>query len=84
MRKLIILAPFVILAACGQATDAVNSDATPANVQAQTAKYFSTSTGNVRVGAFEATLLGTKYKANVAGRTYDCHYIRSAVSCQNA
>ncbi|MEM7718723.1 MAG: hypothetical protein AAF222_05925 [Pseudomonadota bacterium] len=84
MRTCSILLPIFVLSACGQATDAVNSDATPAKVQVETATYFSTSPGNVRVGAFEQTLLGTKYKANVGGRSYDCHYIRSAVTCQNA
>ncbi len=84
MRKLLILAPVLALTACGQATEAVNSDATAANVQIQTAKYFSTSTKNVRVGAFKQTLLGTEYKAKVGGRTFDCHYIRKAVSCKKA
>lgn len=84
MRKFLILAPVLALTACAQATETVNSDATAANVQVETAKYFSTSTKNVRVGAFEQSLLGTKYKARVGSRTYDCHYVRSTVSCQNA
>ena len=84
MRKLLILAPVLALTACAQATETVNSDASPAKVQSETAKYFSTSSRNVRVGAFKRTLLGTEYKAKIGGRTYDCHYIRSAVSCQNA
>lgn len=84
MRKLLILAPVLALMGCAQATDTVNSDATPAKVQVETAKYFSTSSRNVRVGAFKQTLLGTEYKAKVGGRTYDCHYIRSAVSCRNS
>lgn len=84
MRKLLILSPVLALAACAQATDTVNSDASPAKVQVETAKYFSTSSRNVRVGAFKQTLVGTEYKAKVGGRTYDCHYIRSTVSCRNA
>ena len=84
MRKLLILAPVLALTACGQATDAVNSDATPAKLQMETAKYFSTSSRNVRVGALEQTLLGTKYKAKIGSKTFDCHYVRSTVSCQNA
>ena len=74
----------LVLTACASATDAVNSDASAANVQMETAKYFSTSTKNVRVGAFKQTLLGTEYKAKIGSRTYNCHYIRSTVSCQNA
>ncbi|MEM6385698.1 MAG: hypothetical protein AAF718_05620 [Pseudomonadota bacterium] len=84
MRKLIMMVFVLALAACGQATDAVNSDATPAKVQAETAKYFSTTSRNVRVGSFEQTLLGTKYRAKIGSRTFNCHYIRSTVSCQNA
>lgn len=84
MRKLLILTPVLALMACSQAAETVNSDATPAKVQAATASYFSTSKRNVRVGAFKQTLLGTEYKAKIGGRTYSCHYIRSSVSCQNA
>jgi len=83
MRKLLILAPVLALMGCAEAAQTVNSDASPAKVQAQTAQYFSTSSRNVRVGAFKQTLLGTEYKAKVGGRTFDCHYIRSTVSCQN-
>lgn len=84
MRKFLILAPVLALAACSEATSTVNSDATGANVQYETAKYFSTSTKNVRVGNFNQTLLGTEYKAKVGGRMYNCHYIRKTVSCQGA
>jgi hypothetical protein len=84
MRKLLILAPVLALAACSEATETVNSDATAASVKYETAKYFSTSTKYVRVGNFNQTLLGTQYKANVGGRMYDCHYIRKTVSCQGA
>lgn len=84
MRKLLKLAPVLVLAACAQATDAVNSDATAANVQKETAAYFATSSKNVRVGAFKQTLLGTEYKAQVGSRMFNCHYIRQTVSCQNA
>ncbi len=84
MRKILILAPILALAACAQATDAVNSDASATNVKYETAKYFSTSSKNVRVGAFKQTMLGTEYKAKVGGRTFNCRYLRSAVTCQNA
>ncbi|MEM7752335.1 MAG: hypothetical protein AAF230_02915 [Pseudomonadota bacterium] len=84
MRKFLILAPVLALTACGQATEAVNSDATAANVQAETAMYFSTSTRNVQVGGFKQTLLGTEYKAKVGSRSYNCHYVRSSVSCKGA
>ncbi len=72
------------VSACAQATETVNSDATAANVTVETAKYFSTSTRNVRVGNFKQSLVGTAYKARVGGRMYDCHYIRKSVSCTNA
>lgn len=84
MRKSLFLLPVLFVAACGQATDAVNSDATAANVQYETAKYFNTSPRNVRVGAFEQTLLGTEYTAQIGRRSYTCHYIRKTVTCQNA
>ena len=50
----------------------------------ETAKYFSTSTRNVRVGNFEQGVFGTKYKARVGTRMYDCRYVRSLVTCENA
>lgn len=84
MRSSMIIVPLLALAACGQATDAVNSDASAANVQMQTAKYFETSPRHVRVGAFKQTMLGTEYKAQVGRRTFNCHYIRKTVSCQNS
>ncbi len=84
MRKLLILVPVLAITACAQATETVNSDASATNVRYETAKYFSTSTKNVRVGGFKQTLLGTQYRANVGGRNYDCHYVRKTVSCQGA
>ncbi|MCG6884980.1 MAG: hypothetical protein LJE62_14615 [Silicimonas sp.] len=84
MRKLLILVPVIGLAACAQTTEAVNSDASAANVTYETAKYFSTSTRNVRVGNFEQGVFGTQYKARVGGRMYDCRYMRSLVTCENA
>ena len=84
MRKLLILTPVLALAACAQATDAVNSNATEANIKTETAKYFSTSSRNVRVGYFKQNVLGTQYKARVGGRSYDCRYVRKIVSCTNA
>ncbi|MDJ0638751.1 MAG: hypothetical protein QNJ20_07955 [Paracoccaceae bacterium] len=84
MRKGLVLLSVLAVSACAQATETVNSDATAANVTVETAKYFSTSTRNVRVGNFKQTLVGTEYKARVGGRMYDCHYIRKSVSCTNA
>ena len=84
MRKGLVLLSVLAVSACAQATETVNSDATAANVTVETAKYFSTSTRNVRVGNFKQTLVGTEYKAKVGGRMYECHYIRKAVSCTNA
>ena len=84
MRKLLILVPFLVASACSQATDAVNSDVSVAKVQTETAKYFATSTRNVAVGNFKQSVLGTEYKARVAGRMYDCHYVRGTVSCTTA
>ncbi len=84
MRKGLVLLSVLAVSACAQATETVNSDATAANVTVETAKYFSTSTRNVRVGNFKQTLVGTEYKARVSGRMYDCHYIRKSVSCTNA
>ena len=84
MRKLLIFVPVLALTACAQTTEAVNSDATPANIQSKTAEYFSTSPRNVRVGAFNQTVLGTDYKAKVGNRSYDCRYVRKIVTCTNA
>ncbi len=84
MRKLLILSAVLALSACAQTTEAVNSDATHANIQSETAKYFSTSTRNVRVGNFEQTVLGTEYRAQVGGRMFDCRYTRKIVTCKNA
>lgn len=84
MRKFLILAPVLALTACAQAADTVNSDATPERVQLETAKYFSTSSRNVRVGSINKTMLGTQYKAQVGGRMFDCHYVRGSVTCQYA
>lgn len=82
MRKLLLPITFLALSACGgQVTDAVNSDVTPAKLQNDTAVYFATSRSRVKVGKFEQTVLGTKYKARVAGTLYDCHYFRSSISC---
>jgi hypothetical protein len=84
MRSSLFLIPVLALAACGEATDAVNSDASAANVQYATAKYFDTTPRNVRVGAFKQTMLGTEYKAQIGRRAFNCHYFRKTVTCQNA
>ena len=81
MQKLIAILSLSALAACAAATETVNSDATPAQLQKSTAQFFKTSTGNVRVSGLKATLVGTEYRAQVGRGLYDCHYIRGAISC---
>ena len=84
MRKLLFLSAIASLSACAQTTEAVNSDATPANIKMETAKYFSTSPRNVRVGNFKQTVLGTEYRAQVGNRMFDCRYTRKIVTCKNS
>jgi len=84
MRKLLILTSAIGLSACAPTSNAVNSDATQSSVTYETAKYFSTSTSNVRVGNFEQDLFGTRYEARVGGRMYDCRYMRTLVTCEYA
>jgi hypothetical protein len=84
MRKTLLFLSLLVASACSQATNAVNSDASVSNVQLETAKYFATSAGNVRVGNFKQSVLGTEYNARVSGRLYDCHYVRGTVSCISA
>lgn len=81
MRKLPLILSGLALSACAQATDAINSDATPAKLRAETASYFSTSAYNVSVGNLNPGLLGTAYQARVSGRLYDCRYFKTAVTC---
>ena len=83
MRAL-LLSSALFLSACGQVTDTVNSDATPAALAAETAKYFETSRSRVAVGNLKPGVLGTAYNAKVAGTMYDCHYFKKTVSCNRA
>ena len=84
MQKVLILTGVLALSACAQATESVNSDVTPAKLQADTADYFATNRGNVRVGNLKQSVVGTAYQARVAGTLYDCKYFRSAISCWRA
>ena len=84
MPRLPVLLTFVALSACGQATTAINSDATPTKLQNDTASYFGTSRYNVHVSNQKQSVLGTSYQARVSGTLYDCRYFRSAVTCRRA
>ena len=84
MPRLLLILSFTALSACGYATDKVNSDATQAKLQGDTAGYFETSMSNVSVGSFKRSVVGTSYKARVSGNLYDCRYFRSAVTCAPA
>ena len=86
MRKILFAALLPLLAACsgGSVTDTLHADATPQNLTIETAKYFETSRSRVAVGNLKPGILGTSYKARVAGTMYDCHYVKKAVSCDRA
>lgn len=84
MPKFILILTFTALSACGYATDKVNSDVTQAKLESDTARYFETSRSNVSVGSFRQSIVGTSYKARVAGNLYDCSYFRSALTCARA
>lgn len=84
MKKLVLITALLGLAACADATKAVNSDVSGARVQHETAVYFATSKSNVRVGGFKQSVLGTAYKARVGRTMYDCKYFRGTVSCSRA
>lgn len=84
MKPAILIAGLLLVSACAQATDTVNSDATPAKLQKDTATYFNTSPSRVAVGNMRQGVLGTAYQARVAGRLYDCHYFRASVTCERA
>ena len=81
MRTLLFLSLF-FLAACGSATEAVNKGVTPAKLQADTARYFQTSTGNVRIGKMQQNMLGTAYQARVGRAHYNCNQFRAAITCE--
>lgn len=82
MRKFYVLLSLTALSACGAAVDSVNSDASAAKLQKDTARYFETSASNVEVGNFVRQITGTAYKARVGGTLYNCHYFKSAVTCE--
>jgi len=84
MPRLLLILSFSALSACGYATDKVNSDVTQVKLESDTAGYFETSMSNVSVGSFKRSVVGTSYKARVSGNLYDCHYFRSAVTCNRA
>ena len=86
MRTALLIASFSLLTACsgGSVTDTIHSDATPENISAETAKYFDTRRSRVAIGALKPGVLGTAYKAKVAGRLYDCHYFKKTVTCSRA
>ncbi len=86
MQKILIATSFLAISACsgGQVTDTLHADATPENSKMHTASYFATSQRNVRVGNLKPGVLGTAYKARVAGTVYDCHYFKKTVSCNRA
>lgn len=84
MKKIVILTAILGLGACASATEAVNSDVSRAGLQADTATYFATNRGNVRVGKVSQSVLGTAYQSRVSGTLYDCNYFRGAVSCSRA
>lgn len=84
MQKSLAILALLALAACAETTDAVNSDASEAQLRVSTAKLFSTSARNVRVSSLKQTLVGTEYRAQVGRGLYNCHYFRGAVSCDPA
>ncbi len=84
MSRVLIVLSFAALTACGQATDAVNSDVTPLKLERATADYFGTGAYSVQVSNIKQSVLGSSYRAHVSGRAYNCRYFRSAVTCQYA
>ena len=84
MRHTLLFASVLLLAACGEVTDTVNSDATPSALATETAKYFETSRSRVAIGNMKPGVWGTAYKAKVAGTVYDCHYFKKSVTCSRA
>ena len=84
MRRLGAILSFLALTACGYATDKVNSDVSTAKLQSDTARYFGTSSNNVRVGNLKQSVLGTAYRAHIGDVSYDCHYFRKAITCDRS
>jgi hypothetical protein len=84
MPRLLIVLAFAALSACAPATEKVNEGVTPAKLQADTATYFRTSAGNVRVGKMTKGVLGTSYQARVGRTLYNCKQFRAAITCEIA
>lgn len=86
MNKALVLTTALFLSACSgsEVTGKVHADATPQNIQIETAKYFATSSRNVRVGNMKSSMLGTAYQAKISGSLYDCRYFKKTVSCNRA
>lgn len=84
MRKFLLLTVFTALAACGQASDAVNKGVTPAKLQADTAAYFRTSKSNVTIGKMQKSMVGMAYQARVGRTLYNCNQFKAAINCERA
>ena len=84
MPRLLFVLAFAALSACAQATEKVNEGVTPAKLQSDTAAYFRTSTGNVKVGKLTQGVLGTSYQARVGRTLYYCKQFRAAITCEIA
>ncbi len=84
MRNTLLLTSVLLLAACGEVTEKVNSDASPTALATETAKYFGTSRSRVAIGNMKPGVWGTAYKAKVSGTVYDCHYFKKSVTCSRA
>ncbi len=86
MRVPMLLLTCTILTACsgGSVSDTLHADATPENLTTETARYFETSRSRVAIGNLKPGVLGTAYKARVAGTMYDCHYFKKTVTCDRS
>ena len=82
MSRLLLVLSFTALAACGQATDAVNKGVTPTKLQADTAAYFRTSKSNVTIGKMQPSMLGMAYQARVGRTLYNCNQFKAAINCE--
>lgn len=84
MRRILAILPLSALAACGYATEKVNSDVSMTMLEGETAAYFQTHSGNVSIENYKQGVWGTSYQARVAGTLYNCNYFRSSMTCQKA
>lgn len=84
MIRILLVLSFVTLAACGQATDAVNKGVTPTKLQADTAAYFRTSKNNVVIAKMRPSILGMAYQARVGRVLYNCNQFKAAINCERA